>query len=73
MQKPFKAHVLLDYGFANYPLIGCFWDIVVSNFGMLPLFFSLITVHLRMVHIETIVKQFFVEDYMLLYCFPIFG
>jgi hypothetical protein len=24
VHRPFKAHVLLDYGSANYPLVGCF-------------------------------------------------
>jgi hypothetical protein len=76
VHSPYKAHVSLDYGCADCPLVGCLWDTVASNFGMWPLFFSFIRVHLRMVLIETLVKQVFVvfaEDYTLLYCFPIFG
>ncbi len=65
--------MLLDYGFVDCPFVGCFWDIMTSNFGMWLLFFSFVRVHLRMVVIETLVKQVFVEDYMLRYCFPIFG
>jgi hypothetical protein len=57
--------VLLDYGSTDCPFVGCFWDIVTSNFSMWPLFFSFVRVHLRMVLIETFVKQVFVEDYML--------
>ncbi len=73
MHRPFKARVLLDYGYADYPLVGCFWDIVTSNFDKWSLFFCFIKVHLKMVHIETLVKEVFVEDYMLLYSFQIFG
>jgi hypothetical protein len=71
VHSPFKAHVSLDYGCADCPLVRCLWDTVASNFGMWPLFFSFIRVHLRMVLIETLVKQVFVvfvEDYTLLYC-----
>jgi hypothetical protein len=65
--------VLLDYGSTDYPFVRCCWDIMTSNFGMWPLFFSFVRVHLKMVLIETLVKQVFVEDYMLRYNFPNFG
>jgi hypothetical protein len=57
--------VLLDYGSTDCPFVGCFWEIMISNFDMWPLFFSFVQIHLRTVLIETLVKQVFVEDYML--------
>ncbi len=50
-------NLTLDYGSADCPLVGCFWNTVASHFGMWPLFFSFIRVHLRMVLIETLIKQ----------------
>jgi ABC-type uncharacterized transport system permease subunit len=57
VHRPFKSHLTLDYGSADCPLVGCFWNTVASNFGMGPLFFSFIRVHLRMVLIQTLVKR----------------
>jgi hypothetical protein len=56
VHRPFKPHVSLDYGSVDYPLVGCFWDIIASNFSMWPLFFNFIRVHLKMVFIKALVK-----------------